>query len=154
MKQFLTISTLFFVLLTPNQPIFGFLDVVGRLFGSIKKDIVESVITAKITALKPRLLTFEQKGQLVRLGGVFALIMSLISLSANSIVIFHAFIQKRRRKRGEHQKNGISLADKIKVPCLLLVISLALLGVSFSAFWFGEYLIHLPESVRQIIIKQ
>lgn len=154
MKRFLLISALFFTFFSAHQPAFGFLDVIGRLFGSIKKDIVESVITAKITALKPKLLTFEQKGRLVRFGGVFALIMSLISLFANSIVIVGAIIHSKRRRRSSHTILKESLSDAIKIPCLLMVISLALLGVSFSAFWFGDYLIHLPESVREIIIKK
>lgn len=153
MKECLTTRILIFILLSFNLSMMGFIDVIGRFFGSVKKDIVESVVTSKITALKPRLLTFEEKGKLVRFGGVFALIMSLISLLANVIVIIQACIRarKRRLKKGDH---SASLLDIIKIPLLLTLLSLSIIGISFSAFWFGEYLIHLPESVREFIIKK
>lgn len=147
MKQLFLLSTLFFMIFCVNQPILCFFDGATQFFVSVKKRIIESVITEKLKKIGPGLLTLEEKGKLIRLGALFAFVTSFISVSVNGIIVFRYFL---KYKNNENQNNR----EFIKISCLIALLSFAILGVSFSVFWFGDYLINLPELVREIIIKK
>jgi uncharacterized membrane protein (DUF485 family) len=142
-KRYIILITVLF-LVCPAYLSGFLLDIIRKVAQTMKQSIVVSIIKSKLAAWRPRLLPFAVKGRLVRDGAIISFLIIFLACLL-SIVYLYRTIRLYRQEKTD--KNALFLAF------LLLLLSFSILGITFSMFWLGEYLIFFSTSLESLVEK-